>query len=393
MGRPIWPSPMKSDRRHLALLSPAGSDAVPIEAPDRPPAAAPCRPRPRRPAPRRDPHAASAVADPCRSAARGRPRRNHGADSTRCTIRYSRRNASSIERPAPAPQLGEGERQGERRLRGQLASCSAPKPPGSAASRSMISAKCRAAEARDRSPVAARAGRCSSTPSSVSSARHSAMAACGSPAARACDQPAPRARQPVRPARHASPPRRRRSRHRSAVAPVRPRYMPTSPGQRGRNQVPPTSGKKPMPVSGMANRVRSVAIAEVAMHRDPDPAAHGDAVEQGDIGLGIGVDAPVQAVLVVEERHRRRDAARPHQLGDRDDVAAGAERPARRRLDQHRADPGVLAPVGQLQRSARGPWRGSARSAPAAGRGSRRPAGRAARSGCRSLIRPAAGAR
>ena len=42
-------------------------------------------------------------------------------------------------------------------------------------------------------------------------------------------------------------------------SPVSAQYAPSSPGSRGRNQVAPTSGKKPMPTSGMANRKRSPA--------------------------------------------------------------------------------------------------------------------------------------
>src|SRR3546814_1887437 len=38
------------------------------------------------------------------------------------------------------------------------------------------------------------------------------------------------------------------------------RYMPISPGSRGRNQPPPTSGNNPIAVSGMANISRSVAM-------------------------------------------------------------------------------------------------------------------------------------
>ena len=42
-------------------------------------------------------------------------------------------------------------------------------------------------------------------------------------------------------------------------APVSPIHMPVSPFRRGRKYAPPTSGWKPIPVSGMANMVRSPA--------------------------------------------------------------------------------------------------------------------------------------
>ncbi len=47
---------------------------------------------------------------------------------------------------------------------------------------------------------------------------------------------------------------------RASRAPVSASQTPARPCSRGRNQPAPTSGKRPMPVSGMAKRVRSVAM-------------------------------------------------------------------------------------------------------------------------------------
>ena len=62
-------------------------------------------------------------------------------------------------------------------------------------------------------------------------------------------------------ARHDSRWRCRGSRQSAALirAPVSASHSPMWSGIRGRNQPPPTSGKRPMPVSGMAKVVRSVA--------------------------------------------------------------------------------------------------------------------------------------
>ena len=193
------------------------------------------------------------------------------ADSTRCTIRYSKRNASSIDSSRPRRSCAKVSARANGDFRAELASCSAPeaaglgrqprqhRPPGSrpAKQRSIPGRRAR------NGVLGPRTGSCS--------ARHSAMASCGSAGLGACDQRALELPPAGPTAPHASPRRHRRSRHRSSLAPVSPRYMPTSPGQRGRNQVPPTSGKKPIPVSGMANRVRSVAIRKSPCTEIPTP--------------------------------------------------------------------------------------------------------------------------
>ena len=52
---------------------------------------------------------------------------------------------------------------------------------------------------------------------------------------------------------------------------VRARYVPISPSSRGRKKLAPTSGKKPMVVSGMAKIVFSVAIRKGACTLSPTP--------------------------------------------------------------------------------------------------------------------------
>ena len=54
-------------------------------------------------------------------------------------------------------------------------------------------------------------------------------------------------------------------------APVSASHTPDSPGRRGRNHPPPTSGKRPMPVSGMAKTVRSVATRQRQGSDRPTP--------------------------------------------------------------------------------------------------------------------------
>jgi hypothetical protein len=62
---------------------------------------------------------------------------------------------------------------------------------------------------------------------------------------------------------------------------------PIRPGRRDRYQPPPTSGNRPMPVSGMAKRVFSVATRKLRGLADAHAAAHGDPVHEGDHRLGI----------------------------------------------------------------------------------------------------------
>src|SRR2546421_1255044 len=54
-------------------------------------------------------------------------------------------------------------------------------------------------------------------------------------------------------------------------SPVRAHQVPSSPGVRGRNQVAPTSGKKPMPTSGIAKENRSPATRCEPCTETPTP--------------------------------------------------------------------------------------------------------------------------
>ena len=67
---------------------------------------------------------------------------------------------------------------------------------------------------------------------------------------------------------------------------------------------PPTSGVKPMRVSGIATRERSVTMRMAAWPGEADAAAHGDAVHDRHDGLGVARDHGVEAVLRAEELAR-----------------------------------------------------------------------------------------
>ncbi len=309
MGRPMLPSPMNPIRRHLILLSPGAQTSS--------------QSRGRTPASGVAMHAAIAASDTsARLAGRQRGRRSLSTSSARTPFdeimppRAHRgpsgtRAAMPLRWSSPRPRRSWAKVSGQRegRLGRQLRPlCGAEAARLLGQQRQHARQRVGAEAAVDGRPVRAQDGL----------GRYQLVAGQQLDDGGMRDRP-PRRSRPARPRSRRDRPRPRRgwrSRHRRSRsprsrAPVRPRYIPTSPGQRGRNQVPPTSGKKPMPVSGMANRVRSVAIRKSAMHRDADAAAHGDAVDAGDVGLGVGVDAPVQPVLVAEERHRRGHAAGP----------------------------------------------------------------------------------
>src|SRR3546814_17918690 len=86
---------------------------------------------------------------------------------------------------------------------------------------------------------------------------------------------------------------------------------------------------------------RSDAI--VRRLRNADPAAHGDAVHDGDDRLGVGEEQMVEAIFGVEEGARLppvlRAAFRKHT-----DIAARAAATAFHLVDDHRLDGGIPAP-------------------------------------------------
>ncbi len=95
-------------------------------------------------------------------------------------------------------------------------------------------------------------------------------------------------------------------------------------------------GKRPIAVSGMAKSEPLGRDAVRAVQRDAGAAAHGDAVEQRDIGFGKAVDALDQAIFLAEEIGGEPGRAPLPRLVDRPDVAAGAERARRRRRGSRR---------------------------------------------------------
>ncbi len=83
-----------------------------------------------------------------------------------------------------------------------------------------------------------------------------------------------------------------------------------------------------------------------AVHRHPDPAAHGDAVHYRDIRLFETVDAVVERIFPAIE-HRRQVAAAPAGVVQRPHVAAGAEGALAGALDDDDTDRGIGGAVGQ----------------------------------------------
>ena len=98
------------------------------------------------------------------------------------------------------------------------------------------------------------------------------------------------------------------------------------PGARCRNQVPPTSGKKPMRVSGIATRVRGPAMRRLAPWARPMPPPIAMPSITATTGFGIGVDAVVERVLDLEEVAMAIAAPATNMLAQLADVAARAER-------------------------------------------------------------------
>ena len=76
------------------------------------------------------------------------------------------------------------------------------------------------------------------------------------------------------------------------------------------------------------------AVARVA--GEADAAAHDDAVLDGDVGLGVAADQRIERVLVAPERARERRSLRAAVV-EGAHVAAGAQRPVARAVEQRRA--------------------------------------------------------
>ena len=99
------------------------------------------------------------------------------------------------------------------------------------------------------------------------------------------------------------------------------------------------------------------------VHRDADPTTHADAVDQRDVRLRVGGDHQVQFVFLAEERLGFVVLAIKLVLAQRADVAAGAERPVARALDDHRVHLWLIAPSPSAWAQARIIARSSAFSA------------------------------
>jgi hypothetical protein len=83
------------------------------------------------------------------------------------------------------------------------------------------------------------------------------------------------------------------------------------------------------------------------MDRNPDPATHGDPIDQRQIGLWEGENPAVQAVLDLEEAGRQ-DSVPMAGVPDRPDVAAGAERAFASAAHQNRLDLLIPRPIVEL---------------------------------------------
>ena len=83
------------------------------------------------------------------------------------------------------------------------------------------------------------------------------------------------------------------------------------------------------------------------MHRHADTAAHADAVDQRDIGLGIVVDQQVEFVLLLKERVGQMAVAASLPFPQRPHVAAGAEGAIAHALDHDGMHMRIFGPCPQ----------------------------------------------
>ena len=68
--------------------------------------------------------------------------------------------------------------------------------------------------------------------------------------------------------------------------------------------VAPTSGKNPMPTSGMREGIAVAGDAMRAVDRNADAAAHDDAVDQRHIRLRIALDEGIERIFLAKESER-----------------------------------------------------------------------------------------
>ena len=108
------------------------------------------------------------------------------------------------------------------------------------------------------------------------------------------------------------------------VCPVNPKYVPISPGECDSSQVPPTSGKKPRPTSGIASFVLSVTTRWLECADSPTPPPITMPSMKDDIGLREFLDPGVEDVFVAPQ-DLAEIALHLGAFPERADVAAGAE--------------------------------------------------------------------
>ena len=96
------------------------------------------------------------------------------------------------------------------------------------------------------------------------------------------------------------------------------------------------------------------------MRGEADAAAHHDAVDRRDIGLGIALDAPVQPIFLAPEGELGVMVAGPAVLVEAPDVPARAEGAPPGPTDHHAGDGVVALPGVERFRDALAPSAGSA---------------------------------
>ena len=126
--------------------------------------------------------------------------------------------------------------------------------------------------------------------------------------------------------------------------PVSPRYSPRRPGACASSQVPPTSGVKPMRVSGIASFERSVTmrIAACPARPMPPPIVMPSAIAT----MGFGYSAMRALSAYSARKNTPVSSASPAAdlLGEAADVASGAQAAIAGAVEQHDVDVGVVLP-------------------------------------------------
>ena len=123
--------------------------------------------------------------------------------------------------------------------------------------------------------------------------------------------------------------------------------MPDSPGERESSRVPPTSGTKPIVVSGMPIRVRSVTIRTEPCAEIPTPPPRTSPSMNATYGLGYSEISRFSRYSSAQKSGGR-VAAVEHVPVDGHDVAAGAQPAVAGAADQHGGHGVVVGPEREL---------------------------------------------